>query len=320
MKKKILVARAMPSAVQEKAKALFDPILSEKTLLIDEAIPIAAENAVEAIVFGGHLKLSADAIARLPASVKVLASTSAGFEHIDVEAAKAHGIMATYAPEAVTDCTADLAMMLILCTCRRAHEYDAMMRNGWDRLLGFGEMLGIRVSGKTLGIFGMGRIGRAVARRARGFGMRIVYHDIARLPPELEEGAEYYPTLEEFLPQCQVLSLHASGGASTDRIINAETIAMLPKGAVVVNAARGTLVDIDALIDALESGHLWGAGLDVYRTEPYRNDRLAVLPNTFLTPHIGGATVETREALAMRALDNVEAVLAGRAALDPLWR
>ena len=310
----------MPVRVQERARALFDPILSETTLTIDAAIPIAAEHGVEAIVFGGHLKLSADAITRLPDTVKVLASTSAGFDHIDVEAAKARGIVATYAPDAVTDCTADLAMMLILCCCRRAHEYDAMMRAGWDRLLGFGEMLGIRASGRTLGIFGMGRIGRAVARRARGFGMRIVYHDIARLPPELEEGAEYCPTLDAFLPRCQILSLHASGGPETDGIISARALALLPQGAVLVNAARGTLVDIEALIQALESGHLWAAGLDVYRSEPYRNDHLAALPNVFLTPHIGGATVETREAIAMRALDNVEAVLAGRGALDPLWK
>jgi lactate dehydrogenase-like 2-hydroxyacid dehydrogenase len=149
--------------------------------------------------------------------------------------------------------------------------------------------------------------------------MRILYTDVARAAPELEQGAEYVPSLRELLPRCELLSLHAPGGAATDKLMNAETIGMLPRGAVLVNAARGTLVDEDALIEALQSGQLFAAGLDVFRREPDFDTRLAELPNVFLMPHMGSATLETRNAMGNRALDNIAAVLAGRPAIDPLW-
>ena len=181
------------------------------------------------------------------------------------------------------------------------------------------DMLGMQASNKTLGIVGFGRIGRAVARRARGFAMPVLYTDVRPVPAELAEGAEFVPSLQELLPRCQIVSLHAPGGTATDRLMNRETIALMPRGSVLVNAARGTLVDEDALIEALKSGHLFAAGLDVYRSEPDYDTRLAELPNAFLTPHVGSATVETRNAMGFRALDNVAAVLAGRPAIDALW-
>src|SRR5262249_31619336 len=155
--------------------------------------------------------------------------------------------------------------MLIFNACRRAHEYDAIMRAGWRRGYGLGEMLGLRVWGKTLGILGMGRIGRAVAQRARGFGMKNLYHNPRRLPAEQEQGAKYVADFRTMLPRCDILTLHAPGGQATAAIMNAETFALLPKGAVFVNAARGGLVDEDALIAAVTSGHLFAAGLDVFR-------------------------------------------------------
>lgn len=317
-KPSILVARPVPQAVVDYAHAHFDALISEQTMGTEQALEKANELQVSGIVFGGHLKLPAEAIARLPDSVKVLSSTSVGFDHINVEAARQRGIVVTNAPSAITDCTADLAFMLLLCASRRAHEYEKLVRDGWKRNLGFDEMAGVRVSGKTLGIYGMGRIGRAVAQRARGFDMRVLYHDVQRLPAELEQGATYYETLEAMLPHCDALTLHAPATPQTVGIINAERLALLPRGAVFVNAARGVLVNEDDLVAALESGHIRAAGLDVFQREPDPDPRLVALPNTFLTPHIGGATEETRTGLGLRALENAREVLSGRPALDPL--
>jgi lactate dehydrogenase-like 2-hydroxyacid dehydrogenase len=266
-----------------------------------------------------HVRYPAEVIAAIPDHVKVLATCSVGTEHIDVEAARSRGLPVTNTPDVLTECTADLAFMLILNACRRAFEYDAIMRAGWRRGYGLGEMMGVRVWGKTLGILGMGRIGRAVATRARGFGMRVLYCNNSRLPPELEQGGEYFADFRAMLPHCDILTIHAPGGPATAAIMNAETFALLPQGAVFVNTSRGGLVDEDALLDALTSGHLYAAGLDVFRAEPEYDLRFADLPNVFLCPHMGSATVETRNAMANRALDNIAAVLAGGPPIDPLW-
>ena len=162
----------------------------------------------------------------------------------------------------------------------------------------------------------MGRIGQAVARRARGFDMRVLYHDRARLPADREQGAEYIASFEELLPRSEILSLHLPGGDGT--LMTRETFALLPRGAVFVNTARGSLVDEDALIEALQSGHLFAAGLDVYRREPDFDLRLSALPNAFLTPHVASATVETRDAMGFLALDNIAAVLAGKPPITPV--
>jgi lactate dehydrogenase-like 2-hydroxyacid dehydrogenase len=193
------------------------------------------------------------------------------------------------------------------------------MREGWRHGYGLGEMMGLRVWGKTLGILGLGRIGQAVAQRARGFGMKVIYSAPRRVASELEQGAEYYPDFRAMLPHCDILSIHAPGGDATAGIMNAETFALLPKGAVFVNASRGGLVDEDALIAALKSGHLFAAGLDVFRNEPEFDLRFTALRNVFLVPHMGSATVETRNAMGFRALDNIAAVLAGKPPLNPIW-
>lgn len=318
MKPSVLIARPVPKAVVDYASQHFDAVFSEQTLATEQALEKAQALRPSGIVFGGHLKLPAEAIARLPDSVRVLSTTSVGFDHIDVEAARKRGIVVTNAPSAITDCTADLAFMLLLCASRRAYEYSTLVRTGWKRNLGFDEMPGVRVSGKTLGIYGMGRIGRAVAQRARGFNMRVLYHDVQRLPEELEQGATYYETLEAMLPHCDALTLHAPATPETKGVIDARRLALLPRGAVLVNAARGTLVNEDDLIEALRSGQLRAAGLDTFQREPDPDPRLVELPNTFLTPHIGGATEETRTGLGLRALENVREVLSGKPALDPL--
>ena len=319
-KHRLVVARPVPDAVAERARAAFAAALSaDRDRTADEVVDMLARHRAEALFFSSNLKLDRGLIGRLPESVRVAATCSVGFDHIDVDAARARGLVVTNTPDVLTDCTADLAFMLILNACRRGWEHAEIMRGGWRRSFGMRDMLGLRVSGKTLGIVGFGRIGRAVARRARGFDMPVLYTDVRPADPALEEGAEFVPSLREMLPRCQVVTLHAPGGAATDRLMNAETIALMPRGSVLVNAARGTLVDEDALIEALRGGHLFAAGLDVFRSEPDYDMRLAELPNVFLSPHMGSATVETRNAMGFRALDNIAAVLAGRPAIDALW-
>ena len=318
---RLLVAALLPGAVIARARAEFDALVhpGPDDMTQAEAIAAARAHDAQAILFVNTLRFDAAIMDAMPAGLRIGATSSVGFDHIDVAAARARGVVVTNTPGVLDDCTADFAFMMLLAAARRAHEYDALMRAGWRRRIGQGEMLGIRVSGQTLGLLGMGRIGRAMARRARGFGMRVLYHARHRLPPELEQGAAYVPDFRAMLPQCRFLSLHAPATPETDRIVNAETLALLPRGAVLVNVARGLLVDEDALFDALTSGHLFAAGLDVFRAEPDFDRRFATLPNVILSPHIGSGSEETRNAMGLRALDNIAAVLAGGAPIDPLW-
>jgi lactate dehydrogenase-like 2-hydroxyacid dehydrogenase len=216
----------------------------------------------------------------------------------------------------LTNATADFAFMLMLGASRRAAEYDQAMRRGWQRYFGMAEMLGKDVSGKTLGIIGYGRIGRALARRARGFDMRVLCHSRTR-PADLA-GAEYFADYREMLPLCDILSLHAPAQAGGKPIMDREGFALLPPGAVFVNTGRGSLVDEDALYEALASKHLFAAGLDVFAKEPAFDRRFAELPNTFLAPHMGSATEEARTAMGHRTLDNIAAVLSTGRAIDPV--
>jgi len=315
---RIVVCRRLTPLATERARREFDALITEADMTAEEAVVAAAAHRADALLIGGTVKLDAAAIARLPDHVRLIANSSVGYDHMDAAAAKARGILVTNTPDVLTDCTADLAFMLLLAACRRAHEYDALMREGWRKPLGLPDMLGIQPSNKVLGIVGMGRIGRAFAQRARGFGMRILYNNRNRLPPELEQGAEFCPDLDAMLPRCQLLSLHLPGGAETGTLMTAARFALLPKGAVFVNTARGSVVDEEALLDALKSGHLFAAGLDVFRKEPDYDTRFAELPNVFLTPHVASATQETRDAMGMRALDNIAAVMSGRDPIDPV--
>ncbi len=316
-KPRLIVSRQMPPAVQARITAEFDtPHPGDRDLDVDTTLDLLERTGATALLISSHQKLSADVIARLPDTVRIAATASVGFDHIDVSAAKARGLIVTNTPDVLTDCTADLTFLLILAACRRAHEYDAIMQSGWRRGYGLGEMLGVRVAGKTLGIVGYGRIGQAVARRADGFGMRILYHHPRPVP---EAIGEHVAELDGMLPRVDILSLSAPGGPATANLMDARRFALMRPGAVFVNASRGTLVDEAALLNALTSGHLFAAGLDVFRNEPAFDTRFAALPNVFLTPHMGSATVESRNAMGERALDNVAAVLAGRPPIDPLW-
>ena len=322
MKPRLVLACLTTTDVVARARHDFDAIIADgaSDMTVAEVTEAAAAHRADAILFTNTLPLSAAAIAGLPACVKVGATSSVGYDHIDVPAAKARGLAVTNTPGVLTDCTADHAMMLMLAAARRGAEYDRIMRKGWRFRLGQGDLLGVRVTGKRVGILGMGRIGRAFAQRARGFDMKVMYHGRTRLPPELEQGAEYFADFHAMLPHCDFLSIHAPGGAATDKMIDAKALALLPTGAVLVNVARGSLVDEDALLDALTSGKLFGAGLDVFRDEPDFDMRFAPLENVVLSPHVGSGSKETRDAMGFRALDNIAAVLAGKPAIDPLWR
>ena len=314
---RIIVARRVTDAVAARARTAFDAILATEDMEVPAVLRLTAEQGTQGLFAGPRLRFTAADIAALPDSLRVIANPSAGFDHMDVAAAKARGIVVTNTPDVLTDCTADLAFLLILAACRRAAEYLGVMQTGWHKPFGMPDLLGLRPSGRRLGIVGMGRIGRAVARRARGFGMPVLYHNRRRLDPAQEEGATFVPGLDALLEQSQILSLHLPGGEA-GILMTAERFARLPRGAVFVNTARGSLVDEDALIAALQSGHLFAAGLDVFRREPDFDRRLAALPNVFLTPHVASATQQTRDAMGLGALDNIAAVLDGRVPPNPI--
>lgn len=321
MPSRLVLAALMPRDVVIRARREFDALVvdGKDDMTADQVVAAAIAHQADAIMFVNTLPLTAEVIARLPPTVRIGATSSVGYDHIDVAAAKARGLMVTNTPGVLTECTADFAFMMLLAAARRARDYDRIMRAGWRYRIGQGDMLGVRVTGKTLGILGLGRIGGAVAQRARGFDMTVLYHSRNRLPPELEQGARYFASFHDMLPHCDFLSLHAPAGPATDKIVDAVALAKLKRGAVLVNVSRGGLVDENALIEALTSGQLFAAGLDVFRSEPDFDMRFAALDNVILSPHIGSGSVETRNAMGFRALDNIAAVLAGRGAIDPLW-
>lgn len=308
---RLVASLPFPPQLRDRMEAMFEVIAPDRHLRTDEMLALATQHLPDGVLISLGMPVRADHIAQLPASVRVMATTSVGYDHIDVAAANARGIVVCNTPDVLTDATADTHMLLLLGAARRAKEHVRNMDGGWKIRNGFFQGLGVDVTGKTMGIVGMGRIGRAVAERARGFRMPILYHNRTRLTPDLEGDARYFATIEEMLPHCQVLSLNLPGGQGV--LMTRERFALLPKGAIFVNSARGSLVDEDALLDALKSGHLGSAGLDVFQKEPGFDTRLNELENTFLLPHIGSATVETRTAMAELAIDGIAAVLAGRA-------
>jgi lactate dehydrogenase-like 2-hydroxyacid dehydrogenase len=307
----VLVTRKLPQAVEDRLRRDYQARLNPDDRLYSRDELIENAKGAQAIMPCHTEHLSADVIQQLPAEVKIIANFSVGFDHVDIEAAKARGVVVTNTPDVLSDATAELTMMLMIGAARRASEGERLMREGRWKDWSPAFMVGTQVTGKRLGIIGMGRVGHVVARRARGFDMKIHYHDVRRLPPEKEEGAVFHETLENMLPQCEFLTLHCNVTPTTRRLMDARRFGLLPDGAIFVNAARGAIVDDDALIEALKSGRLRAAGIDAYNNEPNVDKRLVALPNTFLMPHIGSATAETRDAMGFRALDNLDAYFSG---------
>ena len=309
----LLVTRRLPPAVEARAVRDYEARLNPEDVPRGGADIVRLAQGATAILCCPAERLDAATIMALPDTVRVIATFSVGYDHIAVEAAAARDIIVCNTPGVLSVATAETVMLLILAAARRAGEGERLVRSGEWQGWAPTQLVGTQISGKRLGIFGMGRIGREVGRMARAFEMQVHYRDQARLPENLEQGAIFHDTDKTFLPQCQVLSLNAPGDPSTRHWLNAERIALLPKGAIVVNAARGTLMDDTALIAALQNGHVGYAGLDVYDGEPMVHRGYLGLQNVVLLPHLGSATAETRIAMGFLALDGIDAVLAGRA-------
>lgn len=308
----LVVTRRLPAAVEARASRDYEVRLNEDDTPVTGADVLARSDGASAILCCPAEKLDAGLIAALPDSVRVIGTFSVGFDHVDVQAARARSIPVVHTPDVLSVATAECAMLLILAAARRAGEGERLVRSGGWTGWAPTQLMGTQVSGRRLGIFGMGRIGRELARMARGFGMEVHYRDQVRLPPEQEQGATFHESDESLLAVSDVLSLHAPGGAGTYHWLNRERIARLPHGAIVANAARGTLIDDEALIEALRSGQVAAAGLDVYEGEPRMNPGYQALENVVLLPHLGSATRETRDAMGMLVLDGIDAVLAGQ--------
>ncbi len=309
----LLVTRKLPDAVEARAAASYDARLSRDDSQLSPDQLVNWSQGAAAILCATMDRFDARLIASLPASVRVIGTFSVGYEHIDVAAAAARGIAVCNTPDVLSDATAEIALLLILAACRRATEGERLLRAGtWDGWKPTG-LIGQQVSGRALGILGMGRIGQALARMAAGLGMPIHYRNRTRLPEAAERalGATWHDSDESFLAASAVLSLHAPGGAATWHWLDARRLALLPPGAVVINTGRGTLVDDAALIAALHSGRIAAAGLDVFEGEPNFNKAYLTAPNAVLLPHMGSATTETRHAMGMKVLDGIDAILAG---------
>ncbi len=310
-KPKLLITRKLRPDVEARAARDYDVTFNPEDRLFTRDELIAACRTVDAVLPCHSELFSADVIAEIGAGLKIIANHSVGTDHVDLTAAKAAGIVVTNTPDVLSDATAEIAMLCMLGAARRGAEGDAMVRSGQWNFWSPAFMVGRQVTSKRFGVLGMGRVGQVTAERARGFGMEIHYHNRRRLPEHLEKGAIYHDTIEGLFACSDVLSLHCPSTAENAGIINAKTLALLPDRAILVNTARGALVDETALIDALTSGKLFAAGLDVFQTEPGGNPKLAALQNIFMLPHIGSATEETRDAMGYRALDNLDAYFKG---------
>jgi lactate dehydrogenase-like 2-hydroxyacid dehydrogenase len=311
MKPVLAITRRLPADIEARAHESYDVRLNENDNPLTREEILALAQDADAILVSVGDPIDRDFFQALPAKVKIVATFSVGTDHIDLVAAAEKGVIIGNTPGVLTDATADIAWLLILGAARRAGEGEAEIRTarwrGWRPT----HMIGTQVTGKKLGIIGMGRIGQAVAKRARGFDMEVHYFNRTRLPADQENGATYHDSIDALLPHCQFLSLHCPSTAETRGMVNTTLLQKLPKGAILINTARGDVVNDTDLITALKSGHLAAAGLDVFAGEPniapaYRN-----LPNTFLLPHLGSATAETRTAMGTRALDNIDACMAG---------
>ena len=312
----ILVSRKLPDAVESRLSRDYLALLNPKDRQYTTAELLDKSAAADVLLICHTEHLNAEVIGRLPGRVRAIVNFSVGVDHVDLAAAAARGLVVTNTPDVLTDATAEIAMLCMLGAARRASEGERLIRSGTWNTWSPAFMVGTQVSGKRLGIVGMGRVGQVTARRARGFDMQVHYYNRNRLLPELEKGAIFHATLDDLLPRCDFLSLHCPATPQTRNLLDAHRIGQLPEGAIVVNTARGAIVDETALLEALRGGRLAAAGLDVYCDEPHINPAFAALDNTFLLPHIGSATRETRDAMGFRALDNLDAILAGAAPPD----
>ena len=314
----VWITRKLSANTEARAARDYDVILNpeDRTFSADEIVAMSEQ--VDAILPCHSERFDAATTARLSDRVKIIANHSVGVDHCDLTALKARGIVVTNTPDVLSDATAETAMLLLLGAARRAAEGDMLVRSGNWTSWSPSFMVGTQVTGKRVGIIGMGRVGQVMAERCHGFGMEVHYHNRSRLPENLEKGATYHASLDTLLPVSDFLSLHCPATPQSTGLMNAARLGQLPKGAILVNSARGALVVEDDLIAAIESGQLAAAGLDCFVTEPGGNPKFASHYNIFMLPHIGSATRETRDAMGFRALDNLDAFFAGKEPRDRL--
>jgi len=315
----VVVTRRLPEPVHQALARAFDARLNP------DDRPLSADGLREAVGSADALlttvtdKVTAEVLAAEPRRAGLVANFGVGFNNIDVEAAKARGIAVSNTPDVLTDATADLAMTLLLMVARRTGEGERHLRGGQWTGWRPTHMLGTHVTGKTLGLVGMGRIARAVAQRAHhGFGMRIIYHDPFPPPPDVARGlgAEQRQTLDEVLREADFVSLHCPATPETRHLLDRDRLALMRPEAFLINTARGDVVDEAALVETLASKRIAGAGLDVFEREPQVTQALTAMDNVVLLPHLGSATTETRVAMGMRAFENLQLFFSGKPLRD----
>ena len=308
MKPKILVSRKISDLAEEKLQKEFEVTLNPKDEPIPESELIKIVNDYDGMISTGFDKIGENFFKNLNGKLKIIAQVGVGYDNISIKSAEEKKIKVTNTPNVLNEAVAETTILLILAASRRIGEaYNLVRADNWKNqkpdLTKF--MIGNSVTGKTLGIIGMGRIGRMAAKCAKAFGMKIIYYNRNKLPDDLEDGAKYFPDIKTMLPECDFVSIHTPATAETKHILNSSTISLLPKHAVVINTSRGSTIDDDALIDALENKKIYAAGLDVFNNEPNLDKRYLKLDNCFVLPHIGSATHETRLAMSMMAVDNI---------------
>jgi len=311
---RVVVTRRLPRSVEERLAGIVDARLNADDRAFTPEELAEALRTADGLLATVTDRLTAEILSATPRRAGIVANFGAGVDHIDLDAARAAGIVVTNTPGVLTDATADLTIGLLLAVARRMGEGERHLRSGawtgWRPT----HMLGTQISGKTLGLVGMGRIARAVAKRAHhGFGMRIIFHDPFPPSPEVATslGAEPRERLEQVLEEADFVSLHCPATPETRHLMNAERLARLKPGGFLINTARGDVVDEAALVAALRSGRLAGAGLDVFEREPQVSPELLAMENVVLLPHLGSATQETRVAMGMRALENLRLFFRG---------
>ena len=315
MKKKIFVTRRLLKENEEKLQSLFEVTLNKDDKIYTPQEIIDGSKNYDGILSSVTDPINADTISKLSSSIKIIANGAVGFGNIDIQAAKAKGITVTNTQDVLTDATADIQILLLLGASRRAYEGRiAAETQNWKWSFDF--LLGKQMSNKRLGILGMGRIGRAVAKRAKAFGMEIHYHNRSKLSSDLEDGAIYHRDIKSLFEKSEFLSINCPATPETKNLINKETLSYLEENTVIGNAARGDVVDDDAMVEALKNGKVFAYGLDVYNGEPKIHPEYLKLKNIFLLPHLGSATKRTRWDMAYRATKNLEDFFSGKKPQD----
>ena len=305
MKKKVLVTRKLLRSNEERASKLWDAKLNLNDEVYSQQKIIELSQGCDGILSSLTEKIDEKVINSLPPSIKIISNFAVGFGNIDHQAAKKRNIIVTNTPDVLTDATAEIAMLLILGACRRAKEgMEYARKENWKWSADF--LIGKQLTGSRLGILGMGRIGRALAKIAKSFGMEIHYRNRSRLSPEIESGAKFHESIKSLFSVSDVLSICCPATKETKNIVNKETLEYFPTGAIITNVARGDMIEDEAMVEALANRKIYAIGLDVYKGEPKINSGYLNQPTAFILPHLGSATKKTRTAMADLAISNID--------------